>query len=59
MVAEQHAAIERSKAIGAGLKESLELLENLKTIVRLRERRLRYFREWRDPRIAAHNPDRR
>ena len=45
MVAEQHAAIERRKAIGAGLKESLELLENLETIVRLRERRLRYLSE--------------
>ena len=53
-IAEQHAAIERSKAIGAGLKESLEL-ENLKTFVRLRERRLRCLQEWRDPRIAAPN----
>ena len=58
-IAEQHTTIERRRAVGAGLKESVELLENLETIVRLRERRLRYLREWRDLRIAAPNPDRR
>jgi hypothetical protein len=37
-VAEQHTAIERRRAIGAELTGSLGLLDNLETIVRLRER---------------------
>jgi hypothetical protein len=46
-IAEQQRIIARRAAIGADVTQSTALLENLEAIARLRERRLRYLREWR------------
>jgi hypothetical protein len=46
-IAEQQRIIARRTAIGADVTQSMTLLENLEAIALLRERRLRYLREWR------------
>ena len=46
-IEEQQRIIARRTAIGADVTQSMTLLENLEAIALLRERRLRYLREWR------------